>query len=337
MPVASMSSRGPSTTRDHARADGPRGGRNHHRPAGPSAHRLTERGLELPARPRRIRPPRRNRCLRRVIGGGIVGFLGTIGNGLSARAPPPDGYPDALPGNSPASAQALRRPDRERPEQEGAFHECRCSPIDSPAEGRRFRRALSRDFAAVNADAEPTAPGFTFDRVPWDIGEAQPAVRALESSGQFAREVLDIGADRARTRSSSPRAATGCGDWTPHPPRSTSPATAPDSAVWSVGSSSRWPTRRICPTMPTDSCRSSTARSTTASRGPAPPLRSVVVRGVPPRPACTWSVSRTGCRTAFPGRTASPRTISGTPSPRRGGRCSASNRPPTPRPSLGTR
>ncbi|NKS25407.1 methyltransferase domain-containing protein [Rhodococcus hoagii] len=51
------------------------------------------------------------------------------------------------------------------------------------------------DFAAVNADAEPTetVPGFTFDRVPWDIGEAQPAVRALESSGQFAREVLDIG------------------------------------------------------------------------------------------------------------------------------------------------
>ncbi|ERN47687.1 SAM dependent methyltransferase [Prescottella equi NBRC 101255 = C 7] len=29
--------------------------------------------------------------------------------------------------------------------------------------------------------------------MPWDIGEAQPAVRALESSGQFAREVLDIG------------------------------------------------------------------------------------------------------------------------------------------------
>ena len=32
-----------------------------------------------------------------------------------------------------------------------------------------------------------------FDRVPWDIGEAQPVVRKLEADGQLASEVLDIG------------------------------------------------------------------------------------------------------------------------------------------------
>jgi SAM-dependent methyltransferase len=34
---------------------------------------------------------------------------------------------------------------------------------------------------------------FRFDRVPWDIGEVQPAVRRLEADGEIASEVLDIG------------------------------------------------------------------------------------------------------------------------------------------------
>lgn len=34
---------------------------------------------------------------------------------------------------------------------------------------------------------------FQFDRVPWDIGEAQPVVRNLEVDGQFTSEILDIG------------------------------------------------------------------------------------------------------------------------------------------------
>ncbi|MFE3289922.1 class I SAM-dependent methyltransferase [Rhodococcus sp. NPDC059234] len=49
-----------------------------------------------------------------------------------------------------------------------------------------FKRVVQRA-----GDAQHTE--FAFDRVPWDIGEAQPAVRNLEADGQFTSEVLDIG------------------------------------------------------------------------------------------------------------------------------------------------
>ncbi|OYD71878.1 class I SAM-dependent methyltransferase [Rhodococcus sp. OK302] len=49
-----------------------------------------------------------------------------------------------------------------------------------------FRRNVELPDAAESAD-------FEFDRVPWDIGEAQPVVRALEADGRFSSEVLDIG------------------------------------------------------------------------------------------------------------------------------------------------
>jgi len=64
-----------------------------------------------------------------------------------------------------------------------------------PPSPNDFDALYRGDFEALKTSPEPTGavPGFTFDRVPWDIGEAQPVVRALESSGQFAREVLDIG------------------------------------------------------------------------------------------------------------------------------------------------
>ncbi|WP_137725745.1 SAM-dependent methyltransferase [Prescottella subtropica] len=49
------------------------------------------------------------------------------------------------------------------------------------------------DFDALTGDAPSGPPGFRFDRVPWDIGEAQPVVRALESEGEIESDVLDIG------------------------------------------------------------------------------------------------------------------------------------------------
>ncbi|QBJ96819.1 class I SAM-dependent methyltransferase [Rhodococcus sp. ABRD24] len=53
------------------------------------------------------------------------------------------------------------------------------------------------DFNTFRRDAQPSGTTqyteFEFDRVPWDIGEAQPVVRNLEADGQFTSEVLDIG------------------------------------------------------------------------------------------------------------------------------------------------
>ncbi|MGF7123242.1 MULTISPECIES: class I SAM-dependent methyltransferase [unclassified Rhodococcus (in: high G+C Gram-positive bacteria)] len=53
------------------------------------------------------------------------------------------------------------------------------------------------DFDALNQNPQPTEtaqhPGFQLDKVPWDIGEAQPVIRNLEADGQIASEVLDIG------------------------------------------------------------------------------------------------------------------------------------------------
>lgn len=53
------------------------------------------------------------------------------------------------------------------------------------------------DFAALRRSAEESGsaepPGVPLDRVPWDIGEAQPVVRELEASGQIRGDVLDIG------------------------------------------------------------------------------------------------------------------------------------------------
>ncbi|WP_305093505.1 cyclopropane-fatty-acyl-phospholipid synthase family protein [Prescottella sp. R16] len=50
------------------------------------------------------------------------------------------------------------------------------------------------DFDALAGDGPPSGPpGFRFDRVPWDIEEAQPVVRALEAEGEIENDVLDIG------------------------------------------------------------------------------------------------------------------------------------------------
>lgn len=69
--------------------------------------------------------------------------------------------------------------------------------VPQPPSPNDFDALYRGDFDALNANPQPTGdvqhPGFMFDRVPWDIGEAQPVVRALEASGQFTREVLDIG------------------------------------------------------------------------------------------------------------------------------------------------
>lgn len=57
-----------------------------------------------------------------------------------------------------------------------------------------FDAVYRGDLDALTNAARPTgSPGIRFDRVPWDIGEAQPVVRALESAGEFADDVLDIG------------------------------------------------------------------------------------------------------------------------------------------------
>lgn len=40
---------------------------------------------------------------------------------------------------------------------------------------------------------EPPMEGMAFTGIPWDIGEAQPAVTELEAAGRFSSEVLDVG------------------------------------------------------------------------------------------------------------------------------------------------
>lgn len=49
------------------------------------------------------------------------------------------------------------------------------------------------DVDALNRTDRARTSGIVLDRVPWDIGESQPAVRELEASGQISSEVLDIG------------------------------------------------------------------------------------------------------------------------------------------------
>lgn len=67
-------------------------------------------------------------------------------------------------------------------------------PPPDPAD---FDALYRGDFDALSRNRQPPGteqlPGFRFDRVPWDIGEAQPVVRALEADGQISDEVLDIG------------------------------------------------------------------------------------------------------------------------------------------------
>ncbi|HEX3783987.1 MAG TPA: class I SAM-dependent methyltransferase [Pseudonocardiaceae bacterium] len=48
------------------------------------------------------------------------------------------------------------------------------------------------DFDAVY-QGRPLMAGLSNDRLPWDIGQAQPAVRELEASGRLHGEILDIG------------------------------------------------------------------------------------------------------------------------------------------------
>ncbi len=64
------------------------------------------------------------------------------------------------------------------------------NPADFDAVYRGDFEALARDRQA-NSTGQP--PAFQIDRVPWDIGEAQPVVRSLEADGEITDEVLDIG------------------------------------------------------------------------------------------------------------------------------------------------
>lgn len=69
--------------------------------------------------------------------------------------------------------------------------------VPQPPNPADFDALYRGDFDAFTRNPPPAGtgplPGFRFDRVPWDIGEAQPVVRRLESDGQIASEVLDIG------------------------------------------------------------------------------------------------------------------------------------------------
>ncbi|MFD3516030.1 class I SAM-dependent methyltransferase [Streptomyces sp. NPDC058657] len=48
------------------------------------------------------------------------------------------------------------------------------------------------DFDAIY-QGRPSSEGVSFDRLPWDIGKAQPAVREMEADGRLRGEILDIG------------------------------------------------------------------------------------------------------------------------------------------------
>lgn len=67
----------------------------------------------------------------------------------------------------------------------------------TPPRPADFDALYRGDFDALNQNPQPTEtvqhPGFQIEKVPWDIGEAQPVVRALEADGQITGEVLDIG------------------------------------------------------------------------------------------------------------------------------------------------
>ncbi|GAA4475480.1 class I SAM-dependent methyltransferase [Rhodococcus olei] len=66
-------------------------------------------------------------------------------------------------------------------------------PPPSPAD---FDALYRGDFDALGSNPQPSEAAplpIRFDRVPWDIGEAQPVVRDLEADGQITSEVLDIG------------------------------------------------------------------------------------------------------------------------------------------------
>ncbi|MDG3012283.1 methyltransferase domain-containing protein [Rhodococcus sp. D2-41] len=71
----------------------------------------------------------------------------------------------------------------------------------TPPRPSDFDAVYRGDFAALAhpgqesgaAESGGAPPEFLLDRVPWDIGEAQPVVRKLEASGQFSGDVLDIG------------------------------------------------------------------------------------------------------------------------------------------------
>lgn len=69
--------------------------------------------------------------------------------------------------------------------------------VPQPPNPADFDALYRGDFDALSRNPQPTGaaplPGIRFDRVPWDIGEAQPVVRDLEADGQITDEVLDIG------------------------------------------------------------------------------------------------------------------------------------------------
>lgn len=63
----------------------------------------------------------------------------------------------------------------------------------SPPEGADFDAIYRGDYQAFSRATAEQGVSMELDRVPWDIGEAQPVVRKLEASGQITSEVLDIG------------------------------------------------------------------------------------------------------------------------------------------------
>lgn len=70
-------------------------------------------------------------------------------------------------------------------------------PLPEQPSPAAFDALYRGDFETFRRAAPPSDTAryteFQFDRVPWDIGEAQPVVRDLEADGQIASEVLDIG------------------------------------------------------------------------------------------------------------------------------------------------
>lgn len=77
-------------------------------------------------------------------------------------------------------------------------------------------QARVSDMAEFDFDAlyrgDEVAPGVTFDRPPWDIGEPQPEVVRLEESGEILGSVLDVGCgpgDNAIFLASRGHAVTG--------------------------------------------------------------------------------------------------------------------------------
>lgn len=95
---------------------------------------------------------------------------------LTVRARVPAGTPRGHP-----AARTQRTGDTRR------------SQTSAAADTADFDALYRGDFDSFNRAGHEQGAGMELDRVPWDIGEAQPLVRELESAGEITSEVLDMG------------------------------------------------------------------------------------------------------------------------------------------------